>query len=215
MTDELTQHDTTALNIMAPVGEPAQAQIEGRKYTTVLRGVAAPKWIFLDIPKHQGKLVSLAKQQAIKIRYLYNGIVYGFQTKISGVYISPYQILVVKFPKKFERLNLRRNERIKTIIPITVNTPDNRTLEEAAIVNISRDGALLSVNMDAAPEIGSRLKISLKLLDGRKIEDLECVVIHCKNPEGAYLIGVEYEPDGGEQLGWLKGFYDECVSPFL
>jgi len=201
------------MEVKISVGEVAQAQIEGRKYNTCFRGVAASKWIFLDIPKHKGKRISLAKRQPLSIRYVHRGVVYGFRTKVHAAYVSPYSILAVEFPGKIESFNLRRSERIKTFVPIRVESPDTGEFFDAAMRNLSGEGALVSLGQGFTPEVGAMVLISIELPTGVKAEGLPCVVRNVKKESGVSLVGVEFDMEKHASFKAVRKFYDASV-PF-
>ncbi len=212
MNMEEFQSGARDLEMKIAVGEVAQAQIEGRKYNTCFRGIAPSRWIFLDIPKHNGKRISLAKQQPLSIRYVHGGIVYGFRTKVNATYVSPYSILTVEFPRKIESFNLRRSERIKTFVPIRIRAPGSGEFFDAAMRNLSGEGALVSLNQGLTPEVGAMVLVSIELPAGVKAEDLPCVVKNVKKESGVCLVGVEFDMEKHTAFKDVRRFYDASVS---
>lgn len=200
------------LEISIPIGEPAQIQIEDIKYSTFIRGVAPPRYIFLDMPKRHGRLVSLAKQRPVLVRYINQGIMFGFRSTVNSEYINPFHILVVDYPKQMEKRNLRRSERIKTFFPISVRLSENSEPAEGAMLDLSREGALISVEGDSLPEQGEIIHVSLKLPNRTSVNELACVVRNIRQPSSMSLLGVEFESPEGE-LEVIQKFYKDCVSP--
>lgn len=68
-------------------------------------------------------------------RYLRDGVVYGFQTTIIGSIGIPFPMVFVEFPASLEWLELRRETRVKTNIPIKVS-----------LANQQLDGRLLDIS---------------------------------------------------------------------
>jgi len=196
-----------------PIGEPVQLQIEDVKYSSFFRGFVPQRCIFLDMPKRDGKLVSLPKSKTLLIRYIHQGIMFGFRAMVNHEYIAPFQILIVDFPKQIEERNLRRSERIKTFIPISIRLPENAGPVGGAMMDLSREGALLSIDEGGLPVVGETVRISLKLPSGAVIDDLDCAVRNLREPKSLRMIGVEFEAMDEKKLGEIHGFYDYCLSP--
>lgn len=204
---------SAVIDAAIPIGEAAQIQVENKKYSTVIRGIVPPRWVLLDMPKKDGRLISLPRGKAVLIRYIHQGIMFGFRAIVNHEYLAPSQILVVDFPKAVEERNLRRSERIKTFIPIRIAFEDETEPEGGAMMDLSREGALLFFEGDFLPEVGETVWISLKLPGGAAVERLGCLVRNSREPRNLRLVGVEFETENRKSLEAIQSFYDYCLSP--
>ena len=203
----------TAPELVIPIGEPVQIHAQENKYKSFFRGFIPSRWIFMDMPQKRGRLVSFAKQTPLLARYIHQGTMFGFRSKVNSEYLAPSKILVIEFPRSVEERNLRRSERIKTFIPLKIRLPNSTSLSESAMLDLSREGALLSIEEGEPPEIGEKVYISLRLPDGSYVSELGCVVRNAREPADLRLVGVEFDHENEKQVKIIQRFYDYCLSP--
>jgi len=208
----LMPSETAPLENLVPLGEHVQMQIEGAKYSTVFRGAAPPRWIFLDIPQSGGKLITLVKQQPVRMRYVSHGVAYGFRSKVSGAYVSPHQILVIEFPREIESRNLRRSERIRTLLPARLALPGHGEVD-ATMLDLSREGALFSVTVHTPPKTGEALRAWFTLPGGDSVAGLACAARNQRRRGGVWLVGVEFSSLESSAAMRVRGYYDALLAP--
>lgn len=204
--------ETAPLENLIPMGEHAQMQVEGAKYSTIFRGVAPPRWIFLDIPQSGGKLITLVKQQPVRMRYVSHGVAYGFRSKISGAYVTPHQILVIEFPREIESRNLRRSERIRTLLPARLALPGHGEVD-ATMLDLSREGALFSIEAPHPPKTGEPLRAWFTLPGAGDIAGLACAARNHRRHGRLWLVGVEFSNLESSAAMRARGYYDALLAP--
>ena len=76
-------------------------------------------------------------------RYVFKGAAYGFRSELMGIVTSPISILVFKYPEDVEECNLRRYQRVNTILPSRIKF--GPSLFYGSITDISEGGCQFAI----------------------------------------------------------------------
>lgn len=118
----------------------------GSRIKSTLIGVDPKSFIIIKTPDIVGIQKCLLEGTVVTIRYLYSGIVYGFRSSIRGSITVPERLLFLQFPKRIEKINLRKHERITCAMPVTFGL-DDLTLN-GIISDLSTGGCRLDAKVD-------------------------------------------------------------------
>lgn len=129
---------------------------------------------FLEIP-------DVGKQVVVK--YLYNGIIFAFQSDILHFIPAPFDLLLLQYPKKIELRFIRSLKRVKCFIPA-----------KAACKNEETTGSILDINIRGC---GCQLQI-LDKPDSLSWKINDFVSLRCRFP------GVEGEVEISGQIKNLR-----------
>ena len=99
------------------------------------------KYFIIRIPKtvSPGTVMgALVPNTRTVVRYVYQGIVFGFETYIIQAIVAPIPFLLLAYPREFAEKNIREFRRINCFLPAVV-TIDQQTIE-GTITDISNRG---------------------------------------------------------------------------
>jgi c-di-GMP-binding flagellar brake protein YcgR len=138
------------------LGTALQIEFMGFKESakTVLVGMERGHYLIVRTPSLAGAWTKLHKDNHTTVRYIYEGIVYGFRCTLLGVMSDPFSLLFLSYPQQIETLNLRKQERANCFIPASAAVGDREY--RGIIVDISRSGCSFALTM--APEDGASVK---------------------------------------------------------
>lgn len=95
----------------------------------------------------------MVKESPIRIMYLHNDIVYRFETAILNVVSKPARLFFFDYPKKIEKLGLRKKNRHACTVP--AQTMLGNDIVEMVILDLNNDGCLCDIKTDT--EKGKKL----------------------------------------------------------
>jgi c-di-GMP-binding flagellar brake protein YcgR len=131
--------------------------------------------IVLDMPMWQGSLLTMRRNQLIKVRLLHRDSYFGFETKVLDRRLKPVPVIVVERPSKIYPVEQRRGYvRIEADMEVRFRLlSDNNndfSAHLAKTINISAGGMLIA--SDTPLRVGQILLLELYLPDAG--------VINCK-----------------------------------
>ncbi|MEA2105011.1 MAG: flagellar brake protein [Candidatus Cloacimonadota bacterium] len=149
------------------LGTQFQLDIKGidKRLFSELVGMEEGKFLIVKMPEiyHQQNISSfVSKKKEIVVRYLENGIVYGFETYIIKAIYDPSELLFIDFPIKIENFNLRKNKRILTYFPSKIVFDEE--ILNGQIINISKNGCLLTSDSDNYKKLNKLMKAEADIL---------------------------------------------------
>lgn len=126
-----------------PLGTPLliEPQGLGERFKSTFIGMDRNKFLISRIPRIPGVNEHLYADKSVTVRYLNEGNVYGFETKILTVAMTPFRLLFLQYPYTLETLNLRGSQRLDCYLPASIKLGD--TWSDGMILNISAGGCQL------------------------------------------------------------------------
>ncbi len=127
--------------ISLEIGIPIQLKMEGVAFPlhSVLVGMEIDEYLIIKIPAQYTNVKhKLVTGVDIIVRYLYQGTVYGFQTKLIELISNPVKLLFLEYPKIIEHYDLRSQKRAESIFPATIMIKDKTN--HGAIIDVSKNG---------------------------------------------------------------------------
>lgn len=104
------------LNHLCGLTVAVQMGTKKTKHYCKCRGVSEGKFILLQQPPSATARSQLMTTNSIILRYMYNGTVWGFKTRIIKVVETPFHLVFLDFPNTIERHSLRACERADVVI---------------------------------------------------------------------------------------------------
>ncbi|MBF0274152.1 MAG: flagellar brake protein [Nitrospinae bacterium] len=190
------------------VGTQIQIEFMGKKFS-IIRGTKHPHFIMIDTPLSKGKHLVFDNQKKIMLRFIFEGVVYGFETVILKQFFHPH-ILILKFPSTVSAFNLRKNKRVKLLIPIFIAAEAKGQRYQGALMNISEEGCLLSIRMKLKLNCGDPCYVSFELPTGKKINSLMGEIVRVEDYEESIIYGVKFSEKDLEHIGQIKTFLKYC-----
>lgn len=209
------------------VGDSVQVQLftaepNETRYIVRVLGFQPGVSLLIHTPRAKGNALLLREGQLMTVRLLTGNTVYGFESRILRVCLSPFPYLHVAYPKEFESLVVRKAQRARTSIIASVENADRPSDSKepypAIIADLSTAGAMLSASMRMG-EVGDSIMIRAKFVVGgiEKYLSVAAVIRGVREREGEdggirHHHGVEFqilEPD--DQLV-LHGYVYEQIA---
>jgi len=90
------------------------------KFNSTVVGYSENEYLFIKMPSSAN--ISLIKTKLymgsrIIVRFIEDGVVYGFETDVWGTIIDPVKIIIIKYPKIISRYELREKQRYLCMLP--------------------------------------------------------------------------------------------------
>lgn len=97
------------------------------------------------------------------IRYMHNGIIYGFKTGVLNVVSQPAKLFFVKYPDSVEEFSVRGRSRYECVLP--ASTMFANDIVDMIIVDISREGcqAMIKVSEPRRDELYGLIQVNKKI----------------------------------------------------
>ncbi len=138
----------------------------------------------------------LTSEDHCVIRFMNNGIAYGFHTRMVNKLYAPIPLIFFRYPEHINSMAFRKSPRVRTSIPakiMGVRGTSDVICDNAIIADLSETGCLLKVGSTELPEIEPSKDFYLTFtLWGESLE-LDCTVRNIRKNEGHYLLGVEFK----------------------
>lgn len=188
-----------------PVGEPCQIQTDQGKFPSFFRGYSYPKYILLDGPMSRGTPVVSVSGAPYVVRFIHEGMVYGYDSMLMKQYTTPVNLWVMRYPDEIQTVNLRKSLRVNTFIPATFASGEGEIT--GAFVDISEGGGLFSAPGEAVIQPGQMAQMDMTLPNGDKVVGLECKICSVKPNDGKVLLGIHFNQQDTENIQKIKSFY--------
>jgi hypothetical protein len=150
--------DTSDLIHHVQVGQYVSVEIGNLhkdRFSTRLVGMLDPKYLILELPSivKRGELLDrLILNNPLTIRTLCErttGECLGFQTTVEAIVKHPYPLFFIYYPLEIFRYELRREERLETLLPAKLYKDDGTHTVEGKITDISNGGCRVIIEDEA------------------------------------------------------------------
>ncbi|MEW5774040.1 MAG: flagellar brake protein [Thermodesulfobacteriota bacterium] len=188
-------------------------------FRTTLSGLERGRFLLLHLPRTGGITEQLYPERKVKVRYIHEGNLYGFLSQVVACQVTPFRLLYLAYPKAFERLNLRRDQRVDCFIPAGLEMPGSvGPAYRAMVMNISTSGCRAA--LDAAGqrlpgfEVGNAVRLGFRLAGSELDITLECLVKSLDADGSRVFLGLIFaglDEDGRDAIAG----YVASVSCFL
>ncbi len=207
------------------IDDPIIIEWKEKRYPTLMRGVRAEviatntlggkgrisilpdmSFFITDIPRGYASS-GFVNNASLTIRFLSGGAVYAFKTVLVRVHHQP-PVLVMEYPEKLQRYNLRSSERISIISHARISRDGSSEHQMGAVLDISDSGARIGLDAVDGIGLGTMLRLSFTLPNGMAVSQLGAVVRNVSEESGKYLLGVGFlKPDPA-----VSGFCRSCLD---
>lgn len=189
------------------VGDPLIIEWKGKRYPTLMRGAKVEiiatntlggrgrisilperSFIIVDMPKGYAA-AGFINNAYLTLRFLCSGAVYAVTAKMVRVHSQP-PVLVLEYPEKMQRYNLRSGERISIVSRARISKDGGSTHQIGAVLDISTSGARLGLEAVDGISRGMPLYLSFMLPNGMAVSQLIAEVRNISEENGKYLLGV-------------------------
>jgi c-di-GMP-binding flagellar brake protein YcgR len=159
-------------------------------------GLKHGKFLLIDNPLVNGNPYFNTDDKVI-IRYLGDGTVFGFESRIISVTDIPCTMAYISYPNSIEEKSLRRSTRINTFLMGKVTFSEANVLgsgkpkkRESLILDLSIQGCMISVSEQF--QEGHQVQIEFNLPNGKLVQIHDCVIRRVEKNKIDYFYGIEF-----------------------
>lgn len=167
------------------------------------------KGAFVLATSPQLRNLDLSSTDDCIIRFLKDGVAFGFQTAMLIKQHYPLPLIFLKYPEEVISMPFRKTKRVKTNIQAKLLKQKGEKefiTDDARIIDISESGCLLEISALKfnETEINSSYFLTFMILD--KSLEIDCLVRGHKLWKGNYLLGSEFVHSNQDTQELLKSF---------
>ena len=161
----------TRPHVEGEFGTEIQLEIDGvaSRLQTQLIGIDTDRILIVKTPTMSqigGINVKLFAGNRVIVRYVFEGVVYGFETAIVEAISSPLRLLFLAYPKLVTARTIRSNPRINTSLPARLKAGE--TGADGTVTDISISGCQLEMRRDHLPataklDVDTDVELTLQL----------------------------------------------------
>jgi c-di-GMP-binding flagellar brake protein YcgR len=158
----------------------------------------------------QGQPAKLKANDIVRVRFLKEGVAYGFESEIITVQFFPFPLMFVKYPADVEHLKIRISTRYKVDLPAVLkNSAGEAIASDAVLLDISEGGCGLKVPVKEGRVLSPEEDhvVSFKLMD-REVSVGCSVRKFDQRGNYAYMIGMEFSKIAPKDKETLALFLD-------
>lgn len=193
---------------LCAIGDPLIIEWKGKRYPTLMRGAKVEviatntlggrgrisilpdlSFFIVDMPKGYAA-AGFINNSYLTLRFLCRGAVYAFTAKMVRIHSQP-ALLVLEYPEKMQRYNLRSGERVSIVSRARITKDGGSTHQIGAVLDISTSGARLGLEAVDGISRGTTLHLSFVLPNGMAVSQLIAEVRNISEESGKYLLGVK------------------------
>lgn len=195
-----------------PIGEPIQVEWKGDKYFSALRGVFFARYVIIDLPKSKERQFRYDPNDYLVFRFLSSGKVFNLKSVILQAHTDP-SLLILDYPETIAKHDLRKGKRLQLLIPAQITEEGGSTKMSGALLDLSKEGALIGVGSSASFAKGDKVNLSMILPTGASEIRVRCDIRSVKpyNSEKT-LLGIVFDKPDRDTINVLHNFYDTCFS---
>jgi c-di-GMP-binding flagellar brake protein YcgR len=164
------------------------------KWTTLLVGARAGRFLVFDMPKANNTPVKLDDSSRWSVNFISHGQVFTFQSGVVGSTFRPFPLLFLAWPDRVDISNLRNDKRYPVNIPVTFESAGEipGLVGKGLILDLSWGGCLAASTAEIPDEPALRMNM---YLDGvSAIQGLKVEKKSCRNKQGTFYTGFSFLP---------------------
>jgi len=181
-----------------------------QRYKTTIRGWEQGLFLLVDRPFINAGVL-LRRGQPSALRFIREGVVWGFYTTISDP--SPdraEQMVLLAWPKEARHVHLRRYDRIRVLIPCSFHLLDGN-MHPGIVQDMSYGGCCLET--DTRLWEGMGIWLNFMLPDGMAMEELPlCVRNHHAENNGKILYGCAFTDEKEAEHSGIGLFINRKIT---
>lgn len=206
------------------VGDNLQLQFVGdeRRYNARVIGYLPGQSLLVTTPRRDGKIMLVRESQPVVIRLLSGDSVYAFNTQVLCNSAKPYPYLHLGYPKQLERIVVRKAQRARADLIMSVYSGDegsDKDAKSAVMLDVSTTGSLLR-STTALGEVGEKVRLAtrLNIATVQTYLSIPSAIRNVREERGdggrtLYYTGVEFQVTEREDIILLHGFvYERLYS---
>lgn len=205
-------------NLRLGPGTPVLVTTSGfsEQLKCLLVGLQEGKYLILRLPLMAGLDSQIPEGELITMRYLSQGMVFGFRSNIMGKYArGPLRFLFTSYPSQVESHNLRKAQRVPCYVPATLQL--GKISLEGVILDVSTGGIRFHYVMGPDVKlpgiaVGQELTIKSALLGKEGVFDLPCRVANLIQDRDRLTMGMCFTREKGEPLDTIHSYVAKVLE---
>ena len=187
------------MKLEAEIGTELQLEIEGSdgRVRTSLVGVITDELLIVQITSQLAQLINeLDELPIVTLRGISRGQAFGFKSKALSCLNEPKPLLIVSFPKSIAKQDIRRNRRVKCLLP--AKFAQDTTGISGVIADLSNSGCHFQTSIDlndhqaAIVQLENAVLLSFQLPGKETPKTVEAVVRNTYVDKSTVHIGFEF-----------------------
>jgi len=202
------------LSLNIELGCKLSIQLEGVKerLSSFLIGMEPNLYLIIKKPLRGSSEYLVSEGSDLIIRYVHLGEVYGFHATALISITNPTTITFLSYPQRIEKINLRKNPRINSIIPAYLNHEKDKL--NGVIKNLSTQGIKFttktienSILKDIL--IGDEVSISFPLPGINGNLEIQGTIRNKSHEEEETGFGIEFNDKNAEAIGMIDAYINQ------
>jgi hypothetical protein len=197
------------------IGTPLQVEVVGdeNRYRSFLVGMQRDDFLIIKVPQNPDFPRSDAVELEYRIRYVYQGTVFGFPAVAMGTEGPPVDVLFLEYPAKVENFELRSHRRVSCTLPARIDS-EELTLAGVFLDMSDRGGCWVSKDPKAS-ELSSGQSVSVAVdIPGCEGETrLEGTIRRAAKVASRVNLGVEFEESSPEVEQFITNLAEFLEEP--
>lgn len=177
------------------------ADVPEIRFKSILIGMKTDEYLIVKTPlmppdKSFGINTKVIKGNELIIRYIHEGVIFGFRSKIIGRISDPKRLIFVEYPSVVERHELRSQKRVECILPVEILCGNAKN--QGTIVDLSIGGCCCSVKQAVVgKEVGLKAGDAVNIMaqfpgvEGQK--EMSGIVKNVKGNIDELLLGIVFD----------------------
>jgi c-di-GMP-binding flagellar brake protein YcgR len=184
-------------------------------HTTQVLGVDKDVFIMTKAIYVLGKAVELQSDDTCTIRFLKEGVAYGFKSRVISVQFYPFPLMFIKYPDNIETVKLRVAPRFRVELLAKLLDAPGVMLSDAVLVDISSGGCRLRLPIQNNLEFATEVNYSISFTFVGKEFRLDCAVRRLEIDGEPRYLGMQFININEHVTGELTTLLDslEKVAP--
>lgn len=184
--------------IYIDIGTEVYLEIEGVNFsvTSIFIGMLKDEFMIVTLPKRYKSIKNkLLPSDTLVVKYLYDGSVYAFQTRVIETITTPIRALAIGYPRVVQQRELRVAKRNNVVVPGRVEVKTKKF--SMVVFDISKKGCRFkyrdNISNMASLREGDLLRIFCQFPGVSDEIGAMAVVKNIKRAQGQFAIGVEFQ----------------------
>lgn len=206
----MVEKATSTVTLPIDLGTPLQIEIVGfaDRYKSFLIGMERGEFLIVKSPMGEElEEYDLVKLE-YRIRYVFDGTVYGFEAGGLRTVPDPLNVLFIDFPQQVENYELRSSRRISCTLPSSVKVEDQ--LIPGVFLDLSEKGGCFATKTEDAALFETERPVAFSCLlpgSGEKVE-LGATIRRTETSGDRVSVGVEFEKSDPDLVEFINSIVE-------
>ena len=186
--------------------------IEGVEFRlkSFITGVHHGQYLLIQCPKMTTIDIKLYEGNAVRVVYMYSGIVCSFRSTILNFIKNPSRLIFLSYPESVAINELRKDNRVNCSLKTSVTAPDHEMECTGTILDISMKGckfeAAVLAQSFVSLQLGDKLLLALELTGSKETISFTGELRNFKQEGSRMTMGIEFDQFSDESTTVAEKF---------